>query len=182
MRYTLRNPEEAFYLAKDVKVVVNCSGYGFGDPKVVHVRGQTCLVANPCDKTMTQQNADGTWAFIIPRPFNGGTIIGGTKEPGDWNPNAEESIRSRLLANAAKMWPAMLNEKGGFDVIRDIVGRRPTRNGGLRLEIEKVGKGKICHAYGAGGRGYEISYGVAEEVGKLVAEALGSSTIRSSKL
>jgi len=178
MRYSLANPEEAFYLLKDVDVdvVVNCSGYGFGDPNVVITRGQTCLVANPCDVTMTRQNADGTWAFLIPRPSNGGTIVGGTKEVGNWNPNAEMSIRNRVLENAAKMWPAVLNDKGDFDVLRDIVGRRPTRIGGMRLEIEEVGKGKICHAYGAGGRGYEISWGVADEVVKLVTEALKSTS------
>lgn len=172
IRSTLSNPEEAFYLVKDADVVVNCSGYGFGDPEVVITRGQTCVVSNTCDRTITQQNADGTWAFLIPRPLNGGTIVGGTKERGDWNPTAEESTRETLLANAAEMWPAILNEKGKFDVIRDIVGRRPTRNGGMRLEIEEVKSGKLVHAYGAGGSGYEFSWGVAEEVVRLVTEAL----------
>lgn len=168
MRYILSNAEEAFSLLKDVDTVINCSGYGFGDPNVVITRGQTCLVANPFDKTITQQNADGTWSFLIPRPLNGGTVVGGTKEVGDWNPNAEESTRMKLLENAARLWPEILNSKGEFDVIRDIVGRRPTRKGGMRLEVERVGKGKLVHAYGAGGRGYEISWGVADEVLKMV--------------
>lgn len=168
IRYTLSSAEEAFSLLDGVDVVINCSGYGFGDEDVVITRGQTCVVSNPCDRTITQQNADGSWSFLIPRPLNGGTIVGGTKEVGDWNPKAEASTRSRILENAAKMWPAILNEKGEFNVIRDIVGRRPTRKGGMRLEVENVGKGKLYHAYGAGGRGYEISWGVADEVVKML--------------
>lgn len=63
-------------------------------------------------------------------------------------------------------------------MIRDIVGRRPARDGGMRIEIETVGDGgdgdgkekaiipssAIVHAYGAGGRGFELSWGVAEDV------------------
>lgn len=118
------------------------------------------------------RQADFGCFAVVPRPSNGGTIVGGTKEKGDWNSNAEEHVRNKLLENAAKMYPGILNEKGGFDVIRDIVGRRPTRNGGMRLEIEVVEKGKIIHAYGAGGSGFEISWGVAEDVVALVGEAL----------
>jgi len=174
-RYTLSNPYEAFTLAANVSTVVNCSGVGFGDPKNFITRGQTCLVSNPCDRTITQQNADGTWSFVVPRPLNGGTIVGGTKEVNDWRAEPSSSTREELLTMAAKMFPQMLNAEGKFDVIRDIVGRRPTRNGGMRLEVEIVEGGpigrKIVHAYGAGGRGYELSWGVAEEVANMVGGA-----------
>lgn len=130
--------------------------------------GQTCLVANSCDRTITQQNADGSWTFCIPRPLNGGTIIGGTKEPNDWSATPSPETRERLLSKAAKMLPALLNENGTFDVITDIVGRRPTREGGMRLEVENIGDlsgaKRIVHAYGAGGRGYELCWGVAAAV------------------
>lgn len=61
-------------------------------------------------------------------------------------------------------------------VITDVVGRRPTRKGGMRIEVEQPKaeanetrrSSPIVHAYGAGGRGYEISWGVAEDVAKLV--------------
>lgn len=71
------------------------------------------------------------------------------------------------------MYPAILNEDGQVDVVRDVVGRRPAREGGLRLEIERVGDGKdIVHAYGAGGRGFELSWGIAGEVVDMVDKAL----------
>jgi D-amino-acid oxidase len=41
----------------------------------------------------------------------------------------------------------------------------------MRLEAEKVdadGSKVIVHAYGAGGRGYELSWGIAEDVTELM--------------
>ncbi|KAL3441399.1 hypothetical protein BJX65DRAFT_254643 [Aspergillus insuetus] len=172
--YTLADPREAFYLAEgeNVRTVVNCSGVGFGDEKSFIIRGQTCLVRNPTTTTLTRQNTDGTWSFSIPRPLDGGTIIGGTKGPNDWDPNPSLAVRETLLTNAKK-WFSFTEESGGeFDVVRDIVGRRPAREGGMRIEVEKVGgPGKrIVHGYGAAGRGYELSWGVAGDVVKLVLE------------
>ncbi|PGH08654.1 hypothetical protein AJ79_05936 [Helicocarpus griseus UAMH5409] len=175
-RMRLKSVEEAFEINgnKGVKMVVNCSGVGINDPKSFIIRGQTCLVSNPCDKTITQQHADGTWSFVIPRPLNGGTIVGGTKQPNDWNPEPSLAVRNQLLKNAAKMYPAILNKKGKFDVIRDIVGRRPAREGGMRLELQTLpSERKVVHAYGAAGRGVELSWGIAEEVLKMVNAALG---------
>lgn len=52
------------------------------------------------------------------------------------------------------------------------MGRRPARDGGLRIEVEPVGNGKnVVHAYGAGGRGFELSRGVAEDVTALMLES-----------
>ena len=138
-----------------------------------HLTGQTCLVANSCDRTITQQYADGTWSYVIPRPLQGGTIVGGTRQPSDWNPKPSASVRAELLKKAAEMYPAILNNEGKFEVIRDIVGWRPAREGGLRLEVETLpGNRKVIHAYGAGGRGFELSWGIAEEVLKMARATL----------
>src|SRR5579859_3095736 len=141
------------------------------------VVGQTVLVANPCDRTITQQNADGTWTFIIPRGLNGGSVIGGSKEPNDWNPDPVMSTRNEILRRAAKMYPPIIRNgrpptEGGFEILGDVVGRRPTRRGGVRIEREDCEDKVIIHAYGIGGRGYETSWGVAEEVLQLVKDAL----------
>lgn len=57
-------------------------------------------------------------------------------------------------------------------MVRDIVGRRPAREGGLRIEVEEIdvdGKERrIVHGYGAGGRGYELSWGAARDIAALV--------------
>jgi D-amino-acid oxidase len=121
---------------------------------------------------VTRQNADGSWTFCVPRNFEGGTIIGGTKEPDNWEAIPSLAVREQLLANFAATFPTILSgpgNSGGFHVIRDIVGRRPTRKGGMRSEIETLsGNKKIVHAYGLGGRGYELSWGVASETAKMV--------------
>ncbi|KAL4930972.1 FAD-dependent oxidoreductase [Aspergillus undulatus] len=170
----LVNVDEAFYLAPNVRTVVNCSGtgIGMGDSKSFIIRGQTCLVRNPVNVTLTRQNSDGTWSFCIPRPLEGGTIIGGTKQVNDWDPNPSLATRETLLRNATKWFPFAEGSKKEFDVIRDIVGRRPAREGGMRIEREEVGQRRtVVHGYGAAGRGFEISWGVAEDVVKLVKEA-----------
>lgn len=118
---------------------------------------------------MTRQNADGSWTFSVPRNFNGGTIIGGTKEPDNWDDQPSEAVRTELLSKFAATYPQILGKEGEMRVLRDIVGRRPTRKGGMRLEREDLGDGKtIIHAYGVGGRGYELSWGVAEGVVGLI--------------
>ncbi|PKS12816.1 hypothetical protein jhhlp_001028 [Lomentospora prolificans] len=169
----LRTPEEVFSMHEvgDIRAVVNCSGIGFGDEKVFVTRGQTCLVANACDATVTRQNSDGTWSFSVPRNFHGGTIIGGTKEVDDWRMEPSSETRARLLKNFAATYPKILEDGGEFRVLRDIVGRRPTRVGGLRLEKVDSGHGNtVIHLYGLGGRGYELSWGVAEAAFKLLEE------------
>lgn len=41
----------------------------------------------------------------------------------------------------------------------------------MRIEIERIADGKtVVHAYGAGGRGFELSVGVAEDVVDLMFE------------
>ena len=125
--------------------------------------GQTCVVANTCAATVTRQNADGTWTFCVPRGFSGGSVIGGTKEPNNYDEEPSTTIREHLLANLAATYPSIL-ANGPLTVLRDIVGRRPTRHGGIRLERENNDTVPLIHAYGLGGRGYELSWGVAGRV------------------
>ena len=161
-------------------------------------KGQTCVVRNPCPVTITLQKSDGTWSFAIPRPLDGGTIIGGTKQPHDWDPNPSPETRNQILTAAAKWFPFTPESQGKFDLIHDIVGRRPARQGGLRIEFETVPvpastgsvkadgsttPGHVVHAYGAAGSGYELSWGVAEDVTGLMAQkGLLSSSNGASKL
>jgi len=122
-------------------------------------------VQEKCDATVTVQRADGAWSFSVPRNFDGGTVIGGTKEVGDWNPHPDPATRRRLLDNFRRYYPGVLGDRADFTVLRDIVGRRPAREGGMRLQLKIAAGGKpIIHAYGLGGRGFELSWGVAEAV------------------
>jgi D-amino-acid oxidase len=162
-------------------VMVNCSGVGLtpdADPKVKIIRGQTVLVRNKFDRTITRQCADGTWSFLIPRPLGGGTIVGGTKQVGDQEDKPRSAERTKLLDSAVKYFPDFVNNVDEFQVVMDNVGRRPWRQGGMKMEIEHLGHtheqrdAKIVHGYGAGGRGYEISHGAAEMIADLVEQCI----------
>ncbi|KAI8228736.1 D-amino-acid oxidase [Colletotrichum sp. SAR 10_99] len=165
IRKELSDPLEVFGIKElsDARTVVNCSGFGFGDKNSFITRGQTCAVANFSPATVTRQNADGSWTFCVPRNFDGGTIVGGTKEPDNWDVEPSLELREQILKTFAATYPAILGDSGEYRVLKDVVGRRPTRRGGLRLEREDVSDGRtIIHAYGLGGRGFELSWGMAE--------------------
>ncbi|KAH7380707.1 FAD dependent oxidoreductase [Pyrenochaeta sp. MPI-SDFR-AT-0127] len=190
----LVSEREASSVLPNVCLVVNASGIGFGDSKCFPVRGQTVLTDFvAATKTVTKQGRDGSWSFIIPRFFQGGTIVGGTKQAGNWTAEPVLSTRESLLSEGGKIADIALVSsvaRGGMKVISDIVGRRPMREGGMRIEVEQPNSTEanaqssgtpIVHAYGAGGRGFEISWGVAEEVADLVKSVLlmKDSAIRS---
>ena len=176
VRRKLQDAESAFDAAKqagvgEVQTVVNCSGTNFGrDPAMKIIRGQTVLVKQQYGKTVTRQDSDGSWAFLIPRPCGGGTIVGGSKEIGDVEEKPRPETRAKLLRQAVRYFPDFVGTADDFEIVMDSVGRRPFREGGLRLESQVVGNGdrRIIHAYGIGGRGYETSWGIAERVGELV--------------
>lgn len=158
-------------------LILNCSGIGLPeapDPDIKVIRGQTVLVRQTFDRTLTRQCADGTWSFLIPRPLGGGTIVGGTKQIGDLESEARPEEQKALLENASKYFPEFVSRPEDFDIVCDNVGRRPWRQGGLRIQAEafEMGPGSsretVVHVYGAGGRGYELSWGVAEEALRLV--------------
>jgi len=154
-------------------IIVNCSGMGiWEDPKTKVIRGQTVLVRNHYHSTVTRQCADGTWSFLIPRPLSGGTIVGGTKQVSDPETRGRPEERQKLLENAVKHFPDFVSELKDFDIVQDNVGRRPWREGGMRIETDELKqdgmKLSVVHAYGAGGRGYELSWGAAEQVCELV--------------
>ena len=133
------------------------------------IRGQTCLVKNKYHRTMTRQYADGRWATIIPRPHNGGTIVGVSKEIDDDNVKARPETRKLLLEQCIESFPEFVAKVQDFEVVCDNVGRRPFREGGTRIEVEHLSERQcIVHAYGSGGRGYELSWGIANKVAQLV--------------
>jgi len=177
IQHKLKAAEEAFDCAQEaglgtVSTVVNCSGRNFDrDPRMNIIRGQTVLVRQQYDKTVTRQNRDGTWAFLIPRPRGGGTIVGGSKEIGDWEAGVRPETRQKLLQQSVDSFPDFVDSVEQFDVLKDNVGRRPWRDGGLRIEVEALDSNRrIVHGYGAGGRGYELSWGAAERIVELTAQ------------
>ncbi|KAH3680895.1 hypothetical protein WICMUC_000038 [Wickerhamomyces mucosus] len=152
--------------------VVNASGLGLQydggyDSESSPIRGQTLLVRVPpgcpyLEKTVTHQSKDGLWTFVIPRPF-GGVILGGTKQLNDLQSTEREADTKQLIARGQLLFPELFVD-GKLDIRNVNVGFRPARKNGVRVELERLKEGAIIHAYGAGGMGYELSYGVALKV------------------
>lgn len=52
-----------------------------------------------------------------------------------------------------------------------VIGIRPARDGGFRLDSQKIGNRTVLSAYGFAGGGYAFSYGVADALFKMVEQA-----------
>lgn len=61
-------------------------------------------------------------------------------------------------------------------VIRTIVGLRPFRRTGFRLDTQRIGRKDVVHNYGHGGGGVSLAWGVAEMAGRL-ARSFGRTEI-----
>ena len=66
-------------------------------------------------------------------------MLGGTHQCGDWSTSPSASDRAFITEGSAKMLPMEAGK--GAEHLRDWVGLRPSRKGGVRLEREVV-KGK----------------------------------------
>lgn len=176
-------------------LIVNCTGLssrtlgGVNDKNIYPVKGQIVVLSNTCtDQYIIEGISDGIVTnevfYLFPRE-EGGCIVGGMYMPVDPNDTGSETdpeLTKRILKRAEKYVPELLSNekfKGNkpyLDVITEYVGYRPARKGGIRLERE----GNIIHNYGAGGAGYQSSYGTAAGVVKLANDWM--KNVKKSKL
>jgi D-amino-acid oxidase len=162
-------------------IIVNCTGLmacvlgGVEDKKVLPARGQTVLVRNDSELLVgTSGTDDGPEEslYFMDRASGGGTILGGSYQLGNWDSRPDPNLAIRIMERAAELHPQFVdgNKISGFSVIRHAVGLRPFREGGVRLEKEKIGEAWVVHNYGHAGYGYQVSYACAEDVTRLVGE------------
>jgi hypothetical protein len=145
------------------------------------IRGQTVLVKGEAASTRTREG-DGYTAYCIPRPGSGTTILGGTKEKGNWSEEIDAETTGKILERNRHLVPELLTrEDGGFEVVSVQCGLRPGRRGGPRMEKEVVGGRRVVHAYGHASGGYQNSIGSARMVVGLVNESFAPGD-RSAKL
>ncbi|KAK8090720.1 hypothetical protein PG994_000225 [Apiospora phragmitis] len=168
--------------SKKVDFVINTTGLmasrlgGVADQDVVPVRGQIVVVRNEAPYMVTKSGTDDAEDevfYIMTRAAGGGTILGGTYQKGQWESQPDPNIAMRIMKRAVEMVPELADGKGvqGLDIVRHGVGLRPYRNGGVRLEKERIEGTWVVHNYGHAGWGYQGSYGCAERVVELVDEA-----------
>ena len=99
----------------------------------------------PCPRLDQEADERSSDTYIIPRK-SGDVIIGGTADVGDWErtprPETTQMIKERGIALCPELLPEDKRAAGrieDLDVIEEGCGLRPTRKGGIRLEIEWIG-------------------------------------------
>lgn len=168
-------------------VIVNCTGIsarklgGVEDLNVIPARGQIVVVRNTAPAMVnisgTDDGADEP-CYIMTRAAGGGTVLGGSYQKNNWESQVDPNLAIRIMKRAIELCPSLVKPGQGIeslDVIRHGVGLRPVRIGGTRIERETIDGVKVVHNYGAGGFGYQASYGMAEQAAELVAQAVGST-------
>ncbi|KAL1859236.1 D-amino acid oxidase [Paecilomyces lecythidis] len=173
-----------FHPYGNVDIVVNCTGLmasklgGVQDTTVVPARGQIVIVRNEARKMLSvsgTDNGDNEACYVMTRAAGGGTILGGSYEKGSWESQPDPNLAIRIMKRAVEMCPSLTNGRGieHLDIIRHGVGLRPVREGGTRIEKERIGGVWVIHNYGAGGAGYQSSYGCAQAAIDLIEEVTG---------
>ncbi|KIV92712.1 hypothetical protein PV10_03984 [Exophiala mesophila] len=164
--------------------VFNCTGLGarllggVADELVYPTKGQTLLVAEPAQPLQRMYiRISGRWgnefAHVFPRPLGGGVIIGGTRRDDDWTAEPDMQLAERIKQRCCEIAPE-LGQPKDLLVISHNVGLRPSRKGGARVELERHHGRILVHNYGAGGAGYQSSWGMAAGAIKLLQEHLAS--------
>lgn len=164
-------------------LVLNCTGLsarklgGVQDLSVVPARGQIVVVRNDAGAMYSVSGTDcgpEEVMYIMTRAAGGGTILGGCYEKGNWDSQVDSSQAIRIMKRCVAACPQLTGGKGieHLDVIRHSVGLRPVREGGVRIEKEKINGVWVVHNYGHGGFGYQASYGCSQEAVKLIDEVL----------
>ena len=152
------------------RIVVNATGMGAArfDPaeadRIMLVRGQTVFVPAPEFQHVVMRFGS-EYTYAIPRAGSGGVILGGIRQEHNSDSAADEGIRKDIIRRVNRLtYGAFQHVDVASTGTKDIVGFRPGRKGGPR--VERVGD--LVHAYGFDGEGYVYAVGAAEVVCTLV--------------
>ena len=75
------------------------------------------------------------------------------------------------VARAHRLAPHLIPADPPQSSLDYIVGIRPGRKEGFRLESQPIGEHLIFHAYGADSKGFSLSYGVGDVLVAMVQQA-----------
>ncbi|KAF9948339.1 hypothetical protein BGZ65_008137, partial [Modicella reniformis] len=163
-----------------VNIIVNCTGFrarylgGAQDMRCYQTRGQTAIIrAAWVNETVSWISKKGSIMYVIPR-LNGEVVLGGSYEAYQNNEMASGTKTTHILKTIIERYPKILTPGSSaayaansdllskFDIVDQKVGFRPSRIGGVRVEVEhgRTGCGEnvlIAHNYGHGGAGKETN-------------------------
>ena len=185
----IREAKKMSHTGEPASIIINATGLGASklggveDKTVYPARGQIVLVRNEIDSMLIASGTEdgpSDSLYAMKRAAGGGTILGGTFDPNNWESQPDPNTALRIMSRIVKAYPKIAGGQGieGLDVIRHGVGLRPYRKDGVRLESERLDDETwIVHSYGHAGWGYQGSYGCAQNVVELV-DAIPASAPR----
>jgi len=164
---------KVFQAFPSAKAFFNCTGIGsynlkgVEDHKLYPTLGQVMLVESPSTPIeqmyfRSPKRTHSDISHVFPRGRYGGVIIGGCRRDGVWEAEPDMEFAEDIKRRACALCPG-LGKPEELKVIKHGVGLRPSRKGGARLEKEKIDGSLVIHNYGAGGAGYQSSWGMAKE-------------------
>ncbi|KAI9373032.1 hypothetical protein BJX61DRAFT_409420 [Aspergillus egyptiacus] len=173
IRKRVESLAELYGLFPKSGIFINASGIGskklqdVQDDRCFPERGQNVFYRTSDSGTMYFRNGD-EYTYIIPRPLSDGIVLGGVKQKDNISSEIDMEIVRDEIARAHRLAPEIVPENPPEESISYIVGIRPSREGGFRLDCEHVDGRVILSAYGFGGGGYAFSYGVANALLNMV--------------
>ncbi|KAL4921462.1 hypothetical protein BDW62DRAFT_129420 [Aspergillus aurantiobrunneus] len=176
VRKRVESLEELYTLFPESRIFINASGIGsktlsdVRDDKCFPERGQNVFYRTSNCHTLYFRNGK-EYTYIIPRPLSQGVILGGVKQRENLSPHVDMEIAQDEIARAHRLAPEIIPANPPESSLSYIVGIRPSREGGFRLNSEMVGNRTILSAYGFGGGGYAFSYGIADALVRMVEKA-----------
>lgn len=192
----LKTIKEALNLhstGKKAHIVVNCTGLlagelkGFKDDLKIHpVLGQVVQIRNTTPVQLGVSSLSASEAtescYIMPRK-DGGCILGGCFKTDFDSTNEDPELTKRIIQRAVRFAPKLIdpsykNNPDFIDVVRVLVGQRPVRETGVRVDQDSD-HDWLIHNYGAGPGGYQGSYGFSAAVIKLVVKAIDNQLYKS---
>ncbi|CCH41391.1 D-amino-acid oxidase [Wickerhamomyces ciferrii] len=167
----LTHISEAYY-TNSIKTVFNCTGLGslklggVDDSKVYPTRGQVVVIRAPHIKQSKMRWGEDYANYVIPRPDSEEVVLGGFLQKGNWTGDTLKIETDDILQRMGKHMPEIFEKP--LDIIRVAAGLRPSRHGGVRIDLEKRDNGQtLIHNYGASGYGYQSGLGMASKAVKL---------------
>ena len=148
----------------DGDLIVNCTGFGaralFGDEDVQPGYGIAITTSRPpIGRAVAAASDPESLMYVIPRTND--CILGGYDRPVAPPEGEVEAILARCRAAVPEISTEVRAIRHGI---------RPVRHA-VRLELVSVDGRQIVHNYGHGGAGFTVSWGCAEEVGRVVKTA-----------
>ncbi|KKK20830.1 hypothetical protein P175DRAFT_0426254 [Aspergillus ochraceoroseus IBT 24754] len=176
IRKRVASLSELYTLFPESRIFINASGVGsktlhdVQDDKCFPERGQNVFFRTSNCNTMYFRNGK-EYTYVIPRPQSHGVVLGGVKQRDSLSPDVDMDIARDEIARAHRLAPEIVPENPPEDSLSYIVGIRPSREGGFRLDSKQIGARIILSAYGFGGGGYAFSYGIGDALVNMVEKA-----------